>query len=103
MSRLKVTIMPSWRKNKKYVAVIEADKTKTVHFGDSRYEDYTNHKDPIRMLRYLERHIKEDWSFDNIASPAFWSRWLLWNLPSINDSIDDIEGRFPVDIYIGTK
>ena len=43
----------SSKKNKKYVVTLKDGKK--VHFGDSRYEDYTTHKDPDRRLRYQKR------------------------------------------------
>jgi len=72
---------------------------KTVYFGDNRYEDFTIHKDPNRMENYLTRHQKrEDWTVDAITKPGFWSRWLLWNLPSFTQSLKDIENRFGIKI-----
>ena len=84
--------------NKKYAAVyIKNNKLKEIHFGDSRYEDYTQHKDPVRKQRYINRHKKhEDWS--NPFTAGFWSRWLLWNKPTLDASIEDIEKRFNIDI-----
>jgi len=43
---MNVIITPSNKTNKKYTAV--TDNKKTIHFGDSRYEDFTKHKDPER-------------------------------------------------------
>ena len=84
--------------NKKYAAAyIQNNKLKEIHFGDSRYEDYTQHKDPVRKQRYINRHKKhEDWS--NPLTAGFWSRWLLWNKPSLESSIKDTEKRFGITI-----
>jgi hypothetical protein len=85
------------RANKKYY-VRELDGNKTIHFGDSRYEDYTMHRDENRKSRYLNRHKNEDW---NDASKAgFWSRWLLWNKKSIKSSIKDIQNKFGIKVRI---
>ncbi len=37
---------------------------KYVHFGDNRYEDFTQHKDKDRQQKYLNRSskIKGNWS-----------------------------------------
>jgi len=60
-----------------------------IFFGDIKYEDYTIHKDPKRKQRYIDRHKKrEDWS--NPDTPAFWSRWLLWEKPTLKSAYENI-------------
>lgn len=50
---VKITIQPSTRKNKKFHAILDTGETiKNIHFGDSRYEDYTIHKDKQRKDNY---------------------------------------------------
>ena len=42
-------------KNKKFsVYVLKNGKKTLIHFGDSRYEDFTQHKDLKRRERYLD-------------------------------------------------
>jgi hypothetical protein len=78
--------------------------TKVVHFGAKGYEDFTKHKDEERKKLYLERHQKnEDWTKQGILTPGFWSRWLLWNKPSLSESIEDVEDRFNVDIIFSKQ
>jgi len=68
-----------------------------VSFGAKGYQDYTMHHDPERMRRYIIRHQRrENWSDPHTA--GFWSRWLLWNKPSLSASIKDIERRFKYSI-----
>ncbi len=57
-----VTILPYTRKNKKFMVL--NPENKYVHFGDSRYEDFTQHKDKDRQQKYLNRSskIKGNWS-----------------------------------------
>ena len=47
------------------------------------YEDYTTHHNRDRMILYTKRHIKErsfwNYTYDNIFTPSFWSKNLLWN------------------------
>ena len=96
MSRIKIILTRSNRKNKKYRAHFP-EQRKTIHFGDSRYQDYTIHKNPGRKARYISRHKKrEDWK--NFYSAGFWSYHLLWNKRTITDSIKDIEKNFNLDI-----
>lgn len=60
-------------KKKFTVVVSDGDRTATIYFGDSKYLDYTKHKDPIRLKRYLKRHASnEDWSDPFTA--AFWAK-----------------------------
>ena len=83
---------------KKYA--VDLPNGKTVYFGHTNYEDYTIHKDHERMNNYITRHQKrENWTENGIGTAGFWSRWLLWNKPSFNDSLHDIEKRFDVQIY----
>ena len=76
-------IEPATAKNKKFKAIFshivdgKYKKIKTSSFGDNRYEDYTQHKDKARRLKYRSRHIK-DLDKGNYMSPGFLSYYLLW-------------------------
>ena len=74
----KKSVVPSTRKNKKYMILNDDDKY--IHFGDSRYQDYTKHNDLERRKRYLDRatKIKGDWKKDKY-SPNLLSQNLLWD------------------------
>ena len=84
-----VVISQSNRTAKKYQASVG---NKTIHFGATGYEDYTTHKDPERKARYLTRHKNENW--DDPETAGFWARWVLWNKPSLKESVDDLNKRF---------
>jgi hypothetical protein len=90
-----VTIKRSDRKNKKFVAII--NEKEKVHFGGSGYADFTVHKDEKKRKHYIARHkgLKENWGVTGIKTAGFWSRWLLWNKESLEDSRKDIEKKFP--------
>ena len=60
----------------KNMAVID-NTNKKIHFGDSRYSDYTKHKDPERKKTYLSRHKKDNYT--NLLYPSFYATNLLWN------------------------
>ena len=83
------------RKNKKYV--IEMDNMEH-HFGDSRYEDFTTHKNIERKKRYIIRTKNQPNT--SIHSPSFWSLNLLWNKNTLSDRIKDIESRFNIKIIV---
>ena len=90
---MEVVISPSKNKHKKYKAVVNNEKT--IHFGDSRYQDYTMHKDPKRKDNYISRHGKnEDWSKNNIASAGFMSRYVLWEKPTLSGSINNLNNKY---------
>ena len=90
-----IQLFKSNLKNKRYMVVFENGST--VHFGDDRYQNYTMHKDEGRKRLYIIRHQKnEDWN--DIKTPGFWSRWILWNLPSLSASVRDTEKRFGIKI-----
>ena len=79
--------------NSRYTAVFNYHgKKKKVNFGDSRYDNYTIHKDDERKRLYLLRHTKEDWN--NPMTAGALSRWILWNRKTLNESIDDYRKKF---------
>ena len=68
-------------------------KTKTVRFGQAMASDFTKNKSETRKQRYLDRHrAREDWNDPTTA--GFWSRWVLWNLPTFAQSLADVKKRF---------
>jgi hypothetical protein len=83
----------STRKGKKLMVI---HKGKTIHFGATDYEDFIIHKDEARKSRYINRHSGEDW--DDLNKAGSWARWILWNLPTLKDSIKDMEKRFNIRI-----
>ena len=94
-----ILITKSPTKDKKFRA--ELPDGKTVDFGQKGYSDYTIHKDPARMRRYLFRHrLRENWGKSGIATAGFWSRWLLWSKPCLDCAKKLIEKKFNVRIVI---
>ena len=86
-----IIISKSKNINKKYDARI--DGKRTISFGSAQHSDYTKHKDPERKQRYLNRHKKnENWNDHTTA--GFMSKNLLWNKPTISESIRDTNNRF---------
>ena len=95
-----VRIEESPNKEKKMVAYFfDADgkKVRTTHFGARGMSDYTQHKDPKRMKRYLARHGKmgEDWKDPTTAGAL--SRWILWGKPSLRESFNDYKKKFNLE------
>jgi len=80
---------------KKYYII--TNEGKKIYFGQAGASDYTQHKDPIRKMRYINRHKKREekfWNKSGINTASFWSRFLLWEKPTIKESYDYIKQNF---------
>lgn len=123
---MRVVIRESPLANKKFRAhVYDRGKVDIVDFGGAGYSDYTLHGDAFRMRRYVVRHggrvpsrllsstsrddvqkkmlrvassETESWGIRGIRSAGFWSRWLLWSFPNIQDAVAFIEKKFRVEV-----
>tara|TARA_R110000824_G_scaffold24870_2_gene87091 strand:- start:1907 stop:2194 length:288 start_codon:yes stop_codon:yes gene_type:complete len=90
-----VEIKPSKRKDKKFTAIFSDNdkKIKTIHFGAKGMSDFTIHKDKDRKKLYLDRHRKNE-KWNSYMTAGSLSRWILWNLPTLKESIIDYKKRF---------
>ena len=83
--------------HKKLEAVI--DGKKTVPFGQKNASDFTLNRDPERKARYINRHKKnERWDDPTIA--GVYSRWVLWNQPTLQKSVSDLNKKYESDNFI---
>ena len=90
---MEVVITKSKKPGKKYDARI--DGTKTVSFGQKGASDFTKHKNTDRKDIYIDRHkAREDWTKSGAKAAGFYSKHVLWNKPTLKESIDDINKRF---------
>jgi hypothetical protein len=96
-----IKIEPSKTAGYKYDAVfMEDDKEKVVHFGADGYKDFIIYnKEDGKILAnqrkdlYILRHkMREDWK--DATSRGALSRFVLWNLPTLEASIADYKKRF---------
>ena len=88
-----IVIKKSDKKSKPYDAVING--TKTVSVGEKGASDYTKHKDKYRKERYIDRHSKnEKWGATGVKTAGLWSNSALWNKPTLQASIADVNQRF---------
>lgn len=93
-----VSLKRSDRPEKKWMVELDtgAGRSKTIHFGDKSLPDYTTHNPLEREERkrlYLARHrANENWN--DPESAGFWSRWVLWNKPTVEASLRDVKARF---------
>jgi len=74
----------------KYIATF-SDGTKTK-FGAKGYEDFTIHKDMTRRSKYIHRH-KKDLLTNDPKRAGYLSMFILWNRPSLQQSIQDYKKR----------
>lgn len=77
--------------------VIFADGKK--YFGATGYSDFTIHKDEERKQRYIARHEKNE-NWNDLRTAGTWSRFILWNRPTIKESIKNMETKFYVKMKI---
>ena len=92
---MNIVITPSNKNDKKFTAIINDTKNnnkKIIHFGAKLYEDYTHHKDDKRKKAYLSRH-KHD-NYTDPLYPSFYATNLLWNKPTLKESIVDINRKY---------
>jgi len=80
---------------KKYYIITNSGKK--VYFGQASASDFTHHRDEQRKQRYIDMHkSNETWSKSGIDTAGFWSRWLLWNKPTIKESYENIKNKFHI-------
>ncbi|EKX42828.1 hypothetical protein GUITHDRAFT_73602 [Guillardia theta CCMP2712] len=90
------SLSPATAKGKKYKILLydkDKKKLKTIQFGASGYEDYTDHKNDERKERYLQRHrSSEDWN--NPATPGAAARYVLWSAKSVSQGFQNYLNNF---------
>lgn len=92
----KYILKKSNRKDKKYMVLID---NKKVHFGQKGFTDYTINKKPEKKDLYISRHKKrENWNKSGIETAGFWAKHILWNKPTLRESISDTEKKFNINI-----
>ena len=88
---MNIILKPSNKPDKRYTAII--DNKKSIHFGAAGMSDYTKHKNPERKKLYENRHkSRENWN--DPLTAGFYAKNILWNKPTITESIKDTNKRF---------
>ena len=75
----------------KYVAIF--DDNRKTKFGFSGMSDYVHHHDEARKKRYQDRHRK-DLDTNDYHRAGYLSFYILWNKPTIEESLRDYKKRF---------
>jgi hypothetical protein len=76
----------------------ETNKENEIKFGHKDYSDMTLHGDVNRRRLYDLRH-KSNENWGDLTTRGAWSKWILWNQPSIAQSIRNMENRFNINIH----
>jgi len=102
MTKIKsVKITKSSKSNKKYKAVFydkDNKKVKTSRFGQEGAEDFTIHKDEKRKQNYIKRHTAiKGTNFKDPTKPSTLSKDILWNKPTLKQSIKAYKNKFNLD------
>jgi hypothetical protein len=72
----------------------------TIDFGDKTSPDYTTHRNLSLAVQYHRAHQDQDWSMGANGREHFWTRWLLWNKPTIQEAIADMSDKFNLKFYL---
>ena len=102
---MNIILSKSNRKGKKWQVEIDDKimlRPKYIHFGSEGYEDYTQHRDENRKKLYIKRHEKRE-NWDDLMNAGSWSRWLLWEKPSLQEAIKNMEKKFKIKILTSFK
>ena len=87
-----ISILPSDKKGKKWMAKVDAT-NQTIYFGQG--EDFTTHKDELKRKRWIARHKVEPWKPEVNLTPAWLSRYLLWEKDDMNKALAAASVMYP--------
>jgi hypothetical protein len=74
---------------------LSSGKVHKIKFGAHGYDDFTLSKNTKKREDYILRHrVREDWT-DPLARGTL-SRFILWNKPTVKDSLLDYLRRFNI-------
>ena len=80
---------------KQYSMIETKKRLRRLNLETSVMSNYTIHKDDKRKELYRKRHHRDN--IDDAMSAGSLSWYLLWNKPTLNDSIKDYERRFNIE------
>lgn len=97
---MKFTLEPASDKKHKWVGIFTDPVTKEekrIPFGAYGMEDFTTHKNPLRRMRYIQRHkARENWN-DPMTAGAL-SKWILWGQStSLIENVKSFKRKFNLD------
>lgn len=91
-----VRLVRSANPEKKYDVTIEREgREKTISFGQAGSGDFTTTGDEQKKQAYIARHkVRENWTASGVDTPGFYAKHILWNKPTIAESLRDTKARF---------
>jgi hypothetical protein len=89
-----ISILPSDKKGKKWMAKVD-ETGQTIYFGQAGAEDFTTHKDELKRKRWIARHKVEPWKPEVNLTPAWLSRYLLWEKDDMNKALAAASVMYP--------
>ena len=97
-------ISPSTNTHKKFDVMQLNNNKKITSFGAKGYSDYTKptENNEQKKLNYIKRHsVNENWH--DLTKAGTWSRFMLWNKPTLHESAKDMKRRFNINIKLTNK
>lgn len=80
----------------KYIVTLlnkETNRQKNIKFGAFGFSDFIQSKDIKKKELYDARHkVREDWT--DTGTAGFWSKWILWNKPTLEASLQHTLKQF---------
>ena len=92
---MNVKITDSSNPKKRLMAIFtdNGKKIRTIHFGLKGGSTFIDHKDETKKKNYLARHkVRENWN--DYMSAGSLARYILWNEPTLTESIKSYKKRF---------
>ena len=88
----------SKRDDKRFVLIMEELGHKH-NFGLKGGKTFIDGRTEKERQNYIARHkVRENWNKSGIHTAGFWAFHLLWNKPTLTESIKDVEKRFNIKI-----
>lgn len=86
-----VRLVPANDGKHKWIAYFDDDRK--TRFGSYGMDDFTKTGDEAQRARYRSRHAK-DLQTNDPHRAGYLSYYVLWNLPTIQESVKDFNRRF---------
>lgn len=95
----KIILEKSEKPDKRFKVIVDG---KTIHFGAGKPRGlgtFIDHQqDDIKRAWEARHRVREDWTKSGIKTAGFYSKHLLWNKKTLDDSIKDTEKKFGLKI-----
>lgn len=94
-------IYSSDRKDKRYTVFLfnrhEDYMIASIDFGSKNGDTFIDHRNNKKRENYIARHSKLNENWDDPKTAGFWSRWLLWEKPTLKEAKENITKKFKIN------